>query len=499
MKIQIVNIEPHDDYGSIRDKLLWSKAQRAVLVWPGRGTTLNRKLDLLLLKRLGQQRGIAIGLLSFDPHVQAIAAELSFPLFEELEHLPESKWSIWQPDPKLSHSEQSLREINHPESRAKHAASPRNPTVRFLILLFPISFLLLAFVLLIPSAEIQIHPPTLREIQSLTFTLSERSNASGLMLSNYTREYEIEGEHRIPTHGEVSLPDQFAQGEVVFTNRTDQPLTIPAGTSVRSSNLDSPYFRTDRSVNIEEGEGAQASVRVTSATPGPDGNLAAELIDSIDGPLGLSLTVINPVALLGGSVQTRAAVSPRDKAMVQQELEQMLFDQLLSELPSLLGPHEFFIASSLETDEILNADFDADIGDVADSIGLELSIRTLVAIVDLDEVLRLASLNYESQLLPGYRFTPGSPEIVGVQELDNPGKPDMTVAVEFGLRTYRDTNLDVLKADLRGSTVARAMDQLQTIYPNVSSPELSMSPSWFPWLPFIENKINISYVWEGSP
>ena len=57
MKIQIINIEPHDDYGSIRDKLLWAKAQRAVLVWPGRGTALNRRLDLVMLKRLGQQLG----------------------------------------------------------------------------------------------------------------------------------------------------------------------------------------------------------------------------------------------------------------------------------------------------------------------------------------------------------------------------------------------------------------------------------------------------------
>ena len=498
MKIQIVNIEPHDDYGSIRDKLLWAKAQRAVLVWPGRGTALNRRLDLVMLKRLGQQRGIAIGLLTFDPYVQAIAQELSIPLFEELEHLPESNWSIWQPDSELSYEERSPREINRPESLPAQVASPRNPTMRFLVFLLPITFLLLAFVLLIPSVEIQLHPATLREFESLTFTLAERSDASKLELSFYTRELEIQGEHRIPTHGEVSLPDEFAHGDVVFTNRTDQPLTIPSGTSVRSSIVDGPYFRTERTVQMEAGEGAQIIVNVTSATAGPDGNLATETIDSIDGPIGLSLSVTNPEPLLGGSLQTRPAVSARDKMLIQQELEQILLARLLAQLPTLQTPPEHFLASSLEIDEKINTEFDADIGDVADSLGLKQSIRAVVAIVDLDEIQQQATRHFENKLPPGYLFVPGSPEILEVHELENLEDQYSTMDVDLGLRTYRDVDLDALRVSLRGSPPDRAMDQLEAIYSLTPSPEISLSPSWFPWLPFIENKINISLVWVDS-
>lgn len=499
MKIQIVNIEPHDDYGSIRDKLLWTKAQRAVLVWPGRGTALNRRLDLVLLKRLGQQRGIAIGLLTFDPQVQELAQQLSIPLFEDLEHLPELNWSIWQPDSELSNEERSRGDISRPRSPSVWPTSPRNPTLRFLVFLLPITFLLLALLLLIPSAEIQLHPSMLREIQSLTFTLADRSDASKLELSYSTRELEMQGEYRIPTNGQISLPDQFSHGEVVFTNRTEESLTIPAGTSVRSSSLDAPYFKIDRTVQVAAGEGAQSIASVTSATAGPVGNLAAETIDSIDGSLGLSLTVSNPAAMQGGSLQTRSAVSSGDKLRVQQELEQALLTQFLSQMPTLLSPRELLLESSLEIDETIAAEFDADVGDSADSLGLQLAIRAVVAIVDLEEIQRLAAWYFESELPPGYLYVPGSPEILEVRDIGKQESQAPMVAVDLGLRTYRDVDLDALGVDLRGITPAQAMAHLEAIFSGTPAPALSITPSWFPWLPFIENQIAISLVWDDTP
>ena len=82
MKTQIVNIDPHDDYGSVRDKLQWAKALRVILVWPGRGDVLTSRLDLVLLKRFAQQRRFALGLLTFDPRVMAHARELSIPILD---------------------------------------------------------------------------------------------------------------------------------------------------------------------------------------------------------------------------------------------------------------------------------------------------------------------------------------------------------------------------------------------------------------------------------
>jgi hypothetical protein len=115
VKTQIVNIDPHDDYGSIRDKLLWTKALRVILVWPGRGDVLTSHLDLVLLKRLGQQENIALGFLTFDPRVIAHAIDLSIPVFENLENIPESSWDLWKPDKEVPTAEHQQHDINRPK------------------------------------------------------------------------------------------------------------------------------------------------------------------------------------------------------------------------------------------------------------------------------------------------------------------------------------------------------------------------------------------------
>ena len=149
MKTQIVNIDPHDDYGSIRDKLLWTKSTRVILVWPGRGDVFTSRLDLVLLKRLGQQLNFALGLLTFDPRVIAHAIDLSIPVFEDLENIPESSWDIWQADKEIPTLERPHQSTARPERKAEVFASSQKPLIRFLILLLPITVFICALVLLL--------------------------------------------------------------------------------------------------------------------------------------------------------------------------------------------------------------------------------------------------------------------------------------------------------------------------------------------------------------
>ncbi|TFH36292.1 MAG: hypothetical protein E4G99_05300 [Anaerolineales bacterium] len=499
MKIQIVYLDPHDDYGSIGDKLLWTKAQRALLVWPGRGEVLKRRLDLVLLKRLGQQQGIAIGLLTHDPSVQALARELSIPLFEDLEHLPDSKWSIWQSDSGATFEARPQREFTLPIPKPTRAAAPYPAALRILLLLLPMIFILLALILLIPSAEIQLYPSTLREIQTLTFSLAEQSDASKLQLSYSLQALDIHGERRIPTSERMSVPDQFASGEVVFTNLIDQPLSIPAGTSIRSSDPNTPYFRTDRTVLVEGGEGTQVLARVTAATAGPDGNLAAETIDRIDGTLGLSLTVSNPEAMSGGSLQTRSSVGSRDKQRLREELEQALLTEILSQTAALLPSNQMLLESSIMNIDVIDAVYDAETGAAADSLSLALSLHAEVAVIDLGDVQRLSYLHLEPDLPTGYVFAPGSPEILEIRDKPAQNQDLTSIEVDLALRSTRDPGLEALRANLRGASLEQARKLLDGIYTGSESPEIIISPSWFPRLPFLENQIQLHLVWGNTP
>ncbi|MGD8732809.1 MAG: hypothetical protein PVH92_13090, partial [Anaerolineales bacterium] len=92
MKTQIIHLEPHDDLASVLDKLHWAKAKRLVLVWPGRNRVLTKYLELRLIQRTVERRGAEVGLVSLDPDVQAHAASLGIPVFEDLKSLHGEDW-----------------------------------------------------------------------------------------------------------------------------------------------------------------------------------------------------------------------------------------------------------------------------------------------------------------------------------------------------------------------------------------------------------------------
>jgi hypothetical protein len=497
MKIQIVNVDPYDDYGSIRDKLLWSKAERALLVWPGRGEILHKRLDLVLLKRLGQQHRIVIGLLTFDPGVRANAKELSIPLFDDLENLPEDTWAIWETDAEIPVIDHPRRELTRPEKPSTGIKSPRHPALRLLVLLLPISVFVLALMLLLPSSEVHVYPAMLREIVTLEFKLSSQPGPSTLDLDYDIRELVIEGERRIPTSGRISLPDQYAKGRILFTNLTETPITIPAGTSVRSSSFEGQYFRTEHMVHLDGSEGAQAFANVTAASAGLEGNLPSEAIDTIDGSLGIRVSASNPEAFNGGSSEIRAAVNRIDIQRLQDELEQDLQEKFLSTLSAQLSPELQYLESSYQIVEVLSVEFDAEVGDVADSLQLVLSLQASIAVINFNEAQRHAAMYLQSDLPAGYQFAHGSPQAMTVNEEHFQEDDDSYVEIVFEVITTREIDQGKLKNSLRGLALNEATDQL-LIHSGKLAPQISISPSWWPRMPFFDQQINVIVVLEET-
>ena len=79
MKVQILQLDAHEDLASARDKLAWAQAQRVVLVWPDRARVLRKRLDLVLIRRQAARQGCELGLVTRDPVVLEHAAEHNLP------------------------------------------------------------------------------------------------------------------------------------------------------------------------------------------------------------------------------------------------------------------------------------------------------------------------------------------------------------------------------------------------------------------------------------
>jgi hypothetical protein len=96
MKLQIIQLEPYDDVISVRDRLSFIKAERALLLWPPTppGTTpiLCRKLDIVLILREAARRGIWLALVADEPDIIDHARDLNISVFRDVRASQRKSW-----------------------------------------------------------------------------------------------------------------------------------------------------------------------------------------------------------------------------------------------------------------------------------------------------------------------------------------------------------------------------------------------------------------------
>ena len=93
-----------------------------------------------------------------------------------------------------------------------------------------------------------------------------------------------------------------ATGEVEFTNLTDEPITISAGTIVLSGGSEPLEFATLADAELPAGEGNTILVEVQAVDDslGIESNTATGRINTVTGDLEGSVEVINPLPVAGG-------------------------------------------------------------------------------------------------------------------------------------------------------------------------------------------------------
>ena len=81
MKTQIIQVSKNDDHVSVCDKMNWSQTGRILLVWPNKWQVLNRRLDLVMVKRHASRLGAQLALVTHDAEVRFIANQVGIPVF----------------------------------------------------------------------------------------------------------------------------------------------------------------------------------------------------------------------------------------------------------------------------------------------------------------------------------------------------------------------------------------------------------------------------------
>lgn len=494
MKTQILQLEPHDDFISARDKMGWGQTARVLLVWPNRGRVLTRRLDLEMLLRHSRSSGGQLALVTRDPDVRYHAKQIGIHVFKTV---PQAQQTRWQRPHR--HRLRPLRDVtpsqvlSSPPPRRSAALISLSTPGRLGLFSLGVLALLSIVAVLLPSAEIRLDPRT--EIQEITIPVQadqgvERVNLSGLVpIQSVT--VVVEGRDSLEPTGETQVPENRARGEVRFTNLTDREVSIPAGTVVSTSGS-TLRFTIDRSANVPAGAGESSDLPVTALAPGSLGNLPAGRIKAIEGPLGLSLTVTNPRPMRGGTDRNTPAPTPLDRTRLANQLLATLKDSARAEFQARMEKDDLLLTPTPIRSQTLEEIYDPPESGPASLLTLTLRLEFQALIISGTDLQQLANSALDANLPQGYAAQPSS---LKIEHLTTP-KMEAGSRIDWKMKASRSLQAQLAESQATSMTLglppAQANQRLLAALPLDNPPTIRLTPHWWPRLPFLPFRIHVS-------
>lgn len=494
MKTQILQLDPHDDVVSVRDKMTWAQAQRLVLVWPARGQVLQRQVDLILLHRQAHQLGAHLSLVTHDPLVREHAAALGVPVFARVDHTRRLRWRSRLPRlaPLRRRPPPDLAVIRAARSQAALAPSARSWWWRAPVTAVALVALLALAVTVVPSAQVRLRPNVVPVETSIAVTadpVQAEVDTALAVIPARPLQVEVQRNSFIATTGTREAPAVAASGRAVFTNITGQPATIPAGTGLRTTSGNSVRFETARAVAIAARIGATVDVEIRALDLGPAGNVAAGQINAIDGAIGLQLAVTNPAATAGGATAQRVAVAPADRSALREQLEASLLAEARDALNAQLQPGEFLPPETVQRVRVVSENFDHAVGEPADALGLTLRLAVTALAIHEDDARLIGQAAFGAAVPTGYRTDLEAVRFSRSREtVFADGRATFTLRLSGEASPVID--VDAVRNRLAGQTLRVAEQDLQATLDLAQPPEIVTQPDFFapiwprlPWLP----------------
>jgi hypothetical protein len=493
MKTQIIQLEPHDDHISIRDKMNWSKTPRILLVFPRRRRLDLNLLDLKLLQRHARSLGAELGLVTKIAKVIRSAEELGVPVFESNLAAQREAWerqesTFLKKRPRRKDLRKKRKEV-HPVD-AKWRAHPATRIVAFSFATLAILTLLVAF---IPQATITLEPE--RRAQTLTIPVRASADVSEVFLSGsipaQTLRITITEERSLAASGQKAVPSQGARGTVLFRNLTDELVRIPKGTVIRSIEDESIRFETEMEALVNAGIGEDLEVPVVALTFGERGNLDVDLLQAIEGELGFWLAATNPAPTTGGADAFVSLPTETDRAELYELLLVALQTEAKNTLMGELTEADIIFPDTLAEIEILDENYDPPEGETGDRVTLKLNAAVEVQYAKATDLAELAQAALMASLQSGFSPVPDS---LRFSPLDDFSTNTLGVT-SWQMRVEQELLPSISHAQVanwtQGHSIESALIVLEENFTLKSTPEIIISPSWWKWLPLAPFRIEL--------
>lgn len=491
MKTRIITLESHDDLISVRDRMSWAKTPRILLVWPKFEKVTLRQVDLKVLQRHASTLGAQLGLVTRQRRVRADAESLGIPVFTSTGEAQKVKW----PKPRRKGwprkaPDRTLREKRE-QVRVREEAWRAHPLTRVLAFSVGVLSVLALVALFLPRARVDLNP--VRHTQSIEIPVNASPSVESVFITGNIpareRRIVVEGVQSVRVTGEGVIPQSKARGVAVFRNLTQSAVTIPIGTVVASGDV--RFVTTELGV-INPGVGETAELRIEAVEGGLAGNLEAESIDVVEGRLGLSVSVTNPDPMIGGreraSVQATDADRQRAKDLLLGDLERDARAGLLEEL----APGDVLFEETFAFSQIVSEIYDLPAGAAASQLTLTMQVEYIVLYADASDLTELAALALNASLPSG--FLPAS-DALTVEPVTEPriiGSGALRWRMRAERQIVQQVNASQVTQLIQGLAARDAQTRLEENLPLLSKPRISLTPSWWPWVPIVPFRIEVA-------
>ncbi len=493
MKTQIITLESHDDLISVRDRLTWAKTPRILLVWPKYEQVTLRVLDLKVLQRHADSLGAQLGLVTRRANVRRDAESLGIPVFQSTSAAQRDLW----PD----HASRSRRVPKAPrrDLRAlrdsvyeKEAAWRTSLAGRVITFTVGVMAVLAVAGLFVPRAAVTLYPES--QIQSIVIPVSASDSVSSVSLTGNiparSLSIAVNAEQSSAVSSQISAPKSKAKGVARFTNLGQADVTIPAGSVVISSSDPGIRFATLHETHVNAGLEEFVDVPVEAIVAGAQGNVDADSITIVEGPLGLSVSVTNPEPTKGGADTKTTGATDADRERLRKTVMENLRREAEKQMRADLADGDILLMDTFDVLKVTDEAFSPTAGQPGKELTLTMEVEFAARYVSAEDLKQLTLASMDASLPVDFAAS-AAPTFKPV----NDPVIDAAGVIHFDLEATRTLLHKISFAEVfafaRGLKPENAREKLAASLSLREAPEIELVPSWWPWLPLIPFNVSL--------
>ncbi|PID86008.1 MAG: hypothetical protein CSA11_05565 [Chloroflexi bacterium] len=511
--MKVIYLDSEDDIVSICDQLDWAGDAQVLLVLPEDGGVLAEGLDLVRLRRHADRIRVEVGLVTAVSMVTRPAKSLGLPTFVTVEAAQSSRRGWWRGRKRsetvglptmggvtakdLRPKPMDAADKREAKRRSTPLTSPSLWTMRYLsIILFflAMALVVVAFSYLVPGATVTLSPvvePISVTQQILVDPYIEQVDYGRSAVPGRILQVAQSWQTDVETSGVIEVPSASARGKVVFANRLEEDVTVPAGTRVSTSEGSNVVFQTLTEVVVPGVEGGTAEADIIAIEPGYQGNVDINLINKIEGALDIQLEVRNLEPTTGGGVRETPAVTEADQERLRSQVLQFLQAASVSEMEAELSEREFMARDSLRVVNVDSETFSHFPGEQTNRVALEMRAQVAGTAVNTTDASGIVYEALAAQVPRGHTLVPesikfASGDVIGV---DDAGRVTFEMIGEAVVAP--DLELGEAVEMITGQQPEIAVAYLYQELPLRELPEITVFPNWFNRLPFLSTRIEM--------